>query len=291
MDPLLKLALLVAFCPAPSAMVFYLVSRSRHTTRHAGSSTAGQARRRPAGESIRARLEELDQQIYAWLTYLAMCPAILALVAVLTRVPGVALAIGLFSGSILWTGLCAIKLHQLHQQRAEAELGFDGCRRVAEELNRLPAEGFEVYHDVPFDAFHIDHVLVGPPGVFAIETKTRLDRQRRATHPEVQFDGFRVNWPSESYGLEQTVSRARFLAQWLLEVLGQEIEVTPILTLPGWTVACVAPNPSALVLNPKEIGKLSELKLVHLNEELIRRVCHHLTQRCAVGWPMPARDP
>jgi hypothetical protein len=281
MDPLLKLALLVAFCPAPSAMVFFLVSRWRRATEQGTSAVARQARRRPAGESIRVRLEELEQQTYAWLTYLAICPAVLALLAVLIQLPGLALPVSLFSGSILWTGACAIKLRQLHRQRAEAELGFDGRRRVAEELNRLPAEGFEVYHDVPFDAFHIDHVLVGPPGVFAIETRTHLVRQRPAAPPEVQFDGFRVNLPSESYGLEETVSRARVLAQWLVEVLGQEIEVTPILTLPGWYVECSARNPGALVLNPKEIGQLCELKLVHLNEELIRRICHHLTQRCA----------
>jgi len=283
MDPLLKLALLVAFCPAPTALVVYLVLRSRRKTRHAAPAVVRQVRRPPPGESIRIRIEELDQELYAWLTYLAICPAVIGLLAVLDRMPGLTLPITLFSVSGLWTTVCALKLRQIHHERTEAELGFDGCRRVAEELNRLQAEGFEVFHDVPIDAFHIDHVLVGPPGVFAVETKTRVGSENAATPAVVQFDGFRLNWQSGSYGLEQTVSRARFLAQWLREVLGRDVEVTPILTAPGWIVECAAVNPSALVLNPKEIGKLCELKLVHLDEDLIRQVCHHLTERCVSG--------
>jgi hypothetical protein len=32
---------------------------------------------------------------------------------------------------------------------------------MGEKLSRLIALGFEIYHDVPFDKFNVDHVLVG----------------------------------------------------------------------------------------------------------------------------------
>ena len=35
-------------------------------------------------------------------------------------------------------------------------------------------DGFAVFHDVPGDkAFNVDHVVIGPQGVFAVETKGR----------------------------------------------------------------------------------------------------------------------
>jgi len=39
------------------------------------------------------------------------------------------------------------------------QLGFDGERYVGEALTPLVADGFEIYHDSPFEGFNIDHVL------------------------------------------------------------------------------------------------------------------------------------
>src|SRR5579859_5091206 len=56
MDPLLKLALMVAFCPAASVLVFYLISRWRETNRGPTAEGVESTRRRPAGESMRRQL-------------------------------------------------------------------------------------------------------------------------------------------------------------------------------------------------------------------------------------------
>mgnify|MGYP000447730379 CR=1 FL=1 len=44
---------------------------------------------------------------------------------------------------------------------------------VAEALAPLTVDGCRIFHDVPAAAFNLDHVIVGPTGVFALETKTR----------------------------------------------------------------------------------------------------------------------
>jgi len=54
--------------------------------------------------------------------------------------------------------------------------GFDAALAVGQELDRLMREGAWVYHDVLGDNFNIDHVVVSPRGIFAIETKGALDR-------------------------------------------------------------------------------------------------------------------
>jgi len=77
------------------------------------------------------------------------------------------------------TAFCAAayrRLRPLAQTRACYQLGFQGERYVAEELNQLMADGFHVFHDVPFENYNMDHVLVGPTGVFVVETRQRGSR-------------------------------------------------------------------------------------------------------------------
>lgn len=49
--------------------------------------------------------------------------------------------------------------------------GIRGEERVAEVLAELEPEGYEVLHDLDMGNGNADHVLVGPTGVFVIETK------------------------------------------------------------------------------------------------------------------------
>ena len=271
----------MALCPAPSVLVLFLLYRKRQASQAQSRLPFAQTRRRPPGESLRIRLEEIDQQIYEWLVYLAVCPGVLGLAAGLIRVPGIALAASLFSVSVIWTAICAWKLRALNRERADTELAFDGRRRVAEELNRLTAEGFEIYHDLRLDGISIDHVLIGPQGLFAVETKTRSQLGNGlAGSDRVEFDGFRVHWPmeSEGYGLERAVANAQTLGQWLSGALSEPIEATPILTLPGWTIDRKGDSQRVLVLNAKDIGKLCDSKTIRLEEDRIRRICQQLSQ-------------
>ncbi|HEX6262725.1 MAG TPA: nuclease-related domain-containing protein [Actinomycetota bacterium] len=48
--------------------------------------------------------------------------------------------------------------------------GLHGERAVAKALERLPA-GYRVIHDLDIGRGNVDHVVIGPTGVFAIETK------------------------------------------------------------------------------------------------------------------------
>lgn len=53
-------------------------------------------------------------------------------------------------------------------------IGAEGERSAARDLEELKASGWHVFHDVTprrDAAWNIDHVLIGPGGVYAIETK------------------------------------------------------------------------------------------------------------------------
>ena len=52
--------------------------------------------------------------------------------------------------------------------------GADGEVRTARFLEPLRAEGFKLLHDrrIPGSRANIDHIVIGPPGIFVVETKS-----------------------------------------------------------------------------------------------------------------------
>ena len=55
------------------------------------------------------------------------------------------------------------------------EQGAAGEERVAEILGGLRSEGYVALHNVDLGWGNIDHVLIGPGGVFTVETKSRIE--------------------------------------------------------------------------------------------------------------------
>jgi Nuclease-related domain len=51
--------------------------------------------------------------------------------------------------------------------------GAEGEEVVGKALEGLAADGWHVIHDVSFGRGNIDHIVVGPGGIFTIETKSR----------------------------------------------------------------------------------------------------------------------
>ncbi len=58
-------------------------------------------------------------------------------------------------------------------QIEQITLGERGERAVGEALEELENEGYRAVHSILLEGCDIDHVLVGPAGVFVIETKFR----------------------------------------------------------------------------------------------------------------------
>jgi hypothetical protein len=70
--------------------------------------------------------------------------------------------------------------------------GADGEGRTARYLDQLRAEGFAVLHDrrIPGSRANIDHIVIGPPGVYVVETKS-LAGQLKVRGNEVYVAGRR----------------------------------------------------------------------------------------------------
>lgn len=91
--------------------------------------------------------------------------------------------------SAIFSVVAGLKLRSTLYEYRRCRLGYLGERAVGHHLNRLAADGYRVYHDLQFEGFNIDHVLVGPSGVYSVETKTFKKGEGQG------FPYRRLRWP------------------------------------------------------------------------------------------------
>ncbi|MGD1977604.1 MAG: nuclease-related domain-containing protein [Gammaproteobacteria bacterium] len=170
-------------------------------------------------------------------------------------------------------------------------MGLDGELATGQELDRLMRHGCRIFHDVPAGPGNIDHVVVGPAGILAVETKSRrrADRGRGAEDATVNYDGHRLRFPDEAQTayLDQAGRQARWLGEWLSRTLGEEVAVQPVLALPGWFVDRRGSGQVAVV-NPKEAAKLIQGPVV-LDRRRQERISFRLERSCRAMTPRNRR--
>ncbi len=225
---------------------------------------------RGPGESLRRKVAELDEAMLN--EFLVACVAPASAIAVffylagaLGGAAGLAVA-GLGVAALVITlYFCARRFGAVVDRRRNTVLGAFGERIVAEHLEPLKAAGHFVFHDVPAGdppagskaaPFNLDHVVVGPAGVFAIETKTRRKGRARVgfmAH-EIIYDGraLAYPWGEDRHGLEQARRQAEWLANFLQQQLGRAVPVQALLVFPGWMILRKGRG-AVNVLNPKEL--------------------------------------
>ncbi|MBB1378973.1 nuclease-related domain-containing protein [Pseudoalteromonas sp. SR43-2] len=161
------------------------------------------------------------------------------------------------------------------------KLGRDAELAVASELIELQSHGYQVFHDIQADGFNIDHLVVGPNGIFAIETKGRHKRIKDDTNYKVKFEKNRLVFPSwfESKPLEQAQNQANWVNKWLQEATGFNTQVLPVLCFPGWFVE-LKQRPIFPIVSHKQIVKtILSMRQASLNQEQQRAICYQVVQR------------
>jgi hypothetical protein len=238
--------------------------------------------RRPAGESNRLRIEELNEKMDPWLVTVVIIPLLLAVWLTLTKASWIVVILFFLCSAGYSCAIAYGRLRPLIRARDCYQLGFQGERYVAEELNQLMADGFRVFHDVPFENYNMDHVLVGPTGVFVVETKTKRKPLRAGEKQyTVLFDGEKLDFPNgrDTDALDQIRRNKKTLSQWLNSATGDRVTVEGIVTIPGWFVQRTVQS-NIHVLNPKEIRTLVAGSAGHpLTSAEIQRVSHQLEQK------------
>lgn len=129
-------------------------------------------------------------------------------------------------------------IKHLHARDRAAD-GLLAERVTGMQLNRLVAQGCLVLHDLPAEGFNLDHVVVSPRGVYAVETKSfrKPKRAKSELNYRVRFDGKALHFPDfiETQAIAQATRYARWLEKTLRE-LEINVPVIPALALPGWMI-------------------------------------------------------
>ena len=178
--------------------------------------------------------------------------------------------------------LCIRWLVARLKRRQDDYLGFFGERIVADCLEPLKEKGWFVFHDLQCvgatGKFNLDHVAVGPGGIWVIETKTRRKgrvRPGQKSH-EVTFDGAKIvcPWGDETDAIKQAANNSDWLQDLLQKRLGKKFDIFAVLAFPGYYIterklgAVRLANPKNLpsVLTGRSNGVLNaeDIKLVRL---------------------------
>ncbi|WP_316748206.1 nuclease-related domain-containing protein [Streptomyces herbicida] len=157
------------------------------------------------------------------------------------------------------SGLAARLMARLLRRPAPGDSwrkGLAGERRVGAELDRLRRQGWRVLHSIPLPRdVDLDHLLIGPGGVFSINTKH---------HPKkavwVGDDAVKVNHgPAEPYA-RKSRAEAQRVQRVLERYCGIAVPVEPVLVFVGVTdLKVVATQLTVRVYREREVSALAPL--------------------------------
>jgi hypothetical protein len=169
-------------------------------------------------------------------------------------------------------------------------LGLEGEKSVAQYLEANRDVGWRLLHDLPGDGFNVDHVLVTPRGVYAIETKTISKPERGDA--KVVFDGEKV-FVNGMTPDRDPVAQARAARDWIRSVLqettGRHFPVRAVILYPGWFVTRTdsRARSDTWVLNEKALRGFIEHEPTVIKPEDVALVASRLAEH-VVRW-QPSR--
>lgn len=240
--------------------------------------------RRPPGYSLAQEISNLQLEGLARVLYVMLIGvAVVVVVMVVSGVFGLSALAGLFLGmaaAFAYGCFEAWRFGRLLSSIRRKRLGWEGELATGEALNRLYSHGYDIFHDLDCGGFNIDHIAVGPSGVFAIETKARVKETsgRSSGYWQATFDGrsidfgtFRTNGP-----LKQAQRNAEWLSRKLSSAVGENVPVQGVVALPGWFVNRQGRS-DVRVVNPTEFESMTRgARQTRIEATLISRVIHQL---------------
>lgn len=180
--------------------------------------------------------------------------------------------------AIAMTGYCAFRIVRLRKEIGNLNQAEKAERRVSELLTRLRRKRYVVIDDIIGPNWNIDHVLVGPGGVFAIETKAYSIFGDGCVG--VDETGVLRLGNKSAFGdpLDQARRCANQVARLLQDRTRKPHNVTPVLIFPGWTLKSAKAETGVVVLNDATVSDFFEGRPSVLSDDQITNICSHLDQ-------------
>jgi Nuclease-related domain len=182
-------------------------------------------------------------------------------------------------------GIAIWRFVRVRPEFKQLRQAIDGEKVVGQFLDTLREHHYHVFHDLIGDGFNVDHVLIGPAGVFTIETKTWSKPLRGEAR--IKFDGENITRGSlapERNPVVQARAQAGWLANLLAESTGKPFDVHPVVVFPGWFIEQTQTSARRIwVLNPKALPQFLMNEPQRLIEDDVRLASFHLSRLIRVS--------
>jgi Nuclease-related domain len=172
----------------------------------------------PGRSALAAYRRRRGEELAGWSRTLAWRAPLVAAAGAVVQV--LATQAGLPHGGLVGLAVAALVGWRLRFRPSEQartwQFGAHGERRTARLLDRLVRDGFVVFHDlaVPGSLANVDHLVIGPSGVFVIDSKQWTG--------SVYQGGDGLVWHNH-YRLDRTLETVRWEAETLGRLLGTRI--------------------------------------------------------------------
>ncbi|HEX8134753.1 MAG TPA: nuclease-related domain-containing protein, partial [Actinomycetes bacterium] len=180
----------------------------------------------PGRSALAAYRRRRAEELAGWAHSLAWRAPLVAAAGLLVQV--LADQAGLPRAGLLGLAVAALVGWRLRFRPSEQartwRRGAKGERCTARLLNRLTRDGYVVFHDlaIPGSPANVDHLVIGPSGVFVIDSKQWSG--------SVQQGGDGLVWHNH-YRLDRTLETVRWQAETLGRLLG--VPAAPLLCVHG----------------------------------------------------------
>jgi hypothetical protein len=182
--------------------------------------------------------------------------------------------------AVITVAFAAWKFFRLRPKMKQLRQAIDGEKAVGQFLERLRESGYVVFHDIVGKGFNIDHVLIGPTGVYTIETKTwskPADRDARIT-----FNGTTLlagKFEPDRDPITQAKAQSSWLRSVITESTGRKVRVFPVILFPGWYVDQAPASRNELwILEPKALPAFLDNEPMTLSQEDRNLVAFHVSR-------------
>ncbi|HEX9853121.1 MAG TPA: hypothetical protein VGA68_08905 [Woeseiaceae bacterium] len=164
-------------------------------------------------------------------------------------------------------------------QRRKVEFLRDANIATGHGLQRLTSNQSRIFHDVPCATGVVDNVIVGVHGMYAVcvvakrpgkDNRVRLNGEQLAFAPG-----------SEVISVAECGKRTAQLAREVRKLVGHDIQLRPVIAVPGWEIDSQASD-EYLVVNERNLSMLrgwKDQKDYLLNED-VDQIQKMLTERC-----------
>ncbi len=280
------LAWMAVFYLPPAFVILWLVRTKRDHEARARQPFTDQPLRL-AGESTREQADQLFEDGYQdVLLILIMCPVFSLMISQTPPARRLVFATTLLVLMSVFTVFLAVRLRKKIKKSWHYRLGAKGEQIVGRELDRLIGQGYRVFHDMPFPEWNIDHVVVGPRGVFAVETKAwRKPHKTADATAEIILDGDTLILPGnrpQTEAIAQADRSARALAKWILKMSAETVVVVPAVALPGWKLSIRRYGEVAVYSATNMSEHLPKRGKQALTAEQIQRIAAQIERQCMV---------